>query len=192
MTLVAGIDPGAYGAFAVYDTTTRRIISVHDMPVWFMTIGKTKRARVDSLAVAELFDFFNMMGVELLVIEAVGGRPRQGAAAGFAFGYGVGLIAMGAILSKIMIETIPPDKWKKLLNVPGKAKAGDDDIMARGMELFPHDRALFYTERGRKLVDRMEAAMLAKIGGDIVLRTMSERTDDVEYKLAYRNGGFGA
>lgn len=193
MTLVAGIDPGTNGAIAVYDTDTRLITHMEDMPFWFQSIGKKKRKRVDPVALVETFEVLQFMGVELVVLEAVGGRPRQSASAGFVFGYTVGLIYMAVIQSGIMLETVPPSQWKKLLNVPGKAKAEDDDIMNRADELFPASRAMFRGEKGGKKVDRAEAAMLAKFGGDYVLRTVQNTPgQDVEFKLAYRNAETGA
>lgn len=191
MTLVLGIDPGASGAFAVYDTETRRIVSIEDMPVWYQTVGKRKRKRVDGLALADQFDMYEMMGVELVVMEAVGGRPRQGASAGFVFGYGVGMIYMAALYSRIIIETVPPAAWKKLMNVPGKSKGSDDDIMARADELFPNDRELLRGPNGGKKVDRAEAAMMAKFGAEHVLHTIGQ-IGDVELRLAYQNAETGA
>ena len=32
--LILGIDPGAHGAFVVYDSETREIISHKSMPIW--------------------------------------------------------------------------------------------------------------------------------------------------------------
>ncbi len=193
MTLVLGVDPGGSGAFAVYDTDTRRLVSVEDMPVWYQAVGKRKRKRVDALALAEMFDTYELMSVELVVMEAVGGRTGQGAAAGFVFGYGVGLIYMAALYSRIVIETIPPASWKKMMNVPGKQAADDSAIIARADELFPHDRHLFRGERGGKKVDRAEAAMLAKFGADFVLHTLDPlKSNDVEFKLAYQKADTGA
>lgn len=193
MTLVLGVDPGGSGAFAVYCTETRRLVSVEDMPVWFQAVGKRKRKRVDALALADMFDVYEMMGVELVVMEAVGGRTGQGAAAGFVFGYGVGLIYMAALYSRIVIETVPPASWKKVMNVPGKQAADDSAIIARADELFPHDRQNFRGERGGKKVDRAEAAMLAKFGADFVLHTLDPlKANDVELKLAYKKADTGA
>lgn len=193
MTLIAGIDPGASGAIAVYCTDTKRLITIEDMPVWYMTIGKNKRKRIDSVAVMEMFDQFNMVGVELVVMEAVGGRPRQGASAAFAFGYGVGILYMAAMYSKIMVETVPPSRWKKLMNVPGKLKAEKGDIMNRAEEMFPHDRAMLRGRNGGEKLDRAEAAMLAKFGGDTVWPTVPQRIPgDEEFKMAYRNAETGA
>lgn len=186
MTLVLGIDPGTSGAFAVYDTVSRGLVGpVYDTPIWWQTVGKRKRKRVDALAIADLFDEFELMGVELVCMEAVGGRKAQNAAHAFTFGYGVGIIYMAAFYSGIVIETVPPQTWKQLLNVPGKSKADDSAIMARADELFPNDRDKFRGERGGKRVDRAEAAMIAKFGGDKVLPTFNPKSSIAElYKAA--------
>lgn len=172
MSYILGIDPGGNGAFCVFNDETKRIVTVEDMPIWHQAVGKRKRKRIDAIRLAEMFDTYEMMGVELVVMEAVGGRTGQGAAAGFVFGYGVGMIYMACLYSKLILETIPPASWKKIMNVPGKTKADDSAIIARADELFPHDREWFRGERGGKKVDRAEAAMLAKFGADHVLRTV--------------------
>lgn len=192
MTLVLGIDPGAKGAFSVYCADTKRIVALDDIPTWFQTVGKRKRERLDALAVADLFETYYMMGVEVAVMEAVGGRPRQGAAAGFVFGYGVGILYMAALYSKFVVETTPPAIWKKLMGVPGKAKADDTAIMARADEMFPHDRHLFRGPQGGKKVDRAEASMLAKFGAEHILQTLGD-IKDREAAVAYsRNADVGA
>ncbi len=192
MTLVLGIDPGSSGAFAVYDTESRALVGeVYDTPVWYQTVGKRKRKRVDALAIADMFDEFEVMGVELVVMEAVGGRKAQNVAHAFTFGYGVGIIYMAAFYSGIVIETVPPQTWKQVLQVPGKSKADDSAIMARADELFPQDRAKFRGVRGGKNIDRAEAAMIAKFGGDTILQTLNPKAD-VELRLAYANADTGA
>lgn len=177
MTLVLGIDPGGNGAFAVYDSVTRRVVHIEDMPVWFQAVGKRKRKRIDAMALADLFEYYSLIGVELVVMEAVGGRTGQGAAAGFVFGYGVGMIYMACLYSKLILETIPPASWKRIMNVPGKSKADDSAIIARADEMFPHDRHLFRGPKGGKLVDRAEAAMIAKFGAENVLRDLPPVVD---------------
>ena len=192
MTLVLGIDPGSSGAFAVYDTSSRSLVGeVYDMPIWYQTVGKRKRKRVDALAIADLFDEFEVMGVELIVMEAVGGRSGESGSGSFVFGYGVGITYMAAFYSGIVIETVPPQTWKQVLNVPGKSKADDSAIMARANELFPQDREKFKGPRGGKRIDRAEAAMIAKFGGDVILQTLDPNAD-VELRLAYANADTGA
>lgn len=192
MTLVLGIDPGSSGALAVYDTASRALVGeVYDMPIWYQTVGKRKRKRVDAMAIADLMDEFEVMGVELIVMEAVGGRGGESGSGSFAFGYGVGVLYMACFYSGIVIETVPPQTWKQVLNVPGKSKADDSAIIQRANELFPGDRAKFKGPQGGKKVDRAEAAMIAKFGGDIVLQTLDPAAD-VELRLAYANATTGA
>lgn len=193
MTLILGVDPGAGGAFAVYNAESNRLVSITDMPVWYQTVGKRKLKRVDALALADMFDTFEMMDIDLVVMEAVGGRPRQSASGAFVFGYGVGLIYMAALYNKLPIETVPPATWKKLMNVPGKQNGSDDDIIARADEMFPHDRHLWRGGRGGKRVDRAEAAMMARFGAEYVTRTLDKNNlSDAELRLAYQNADTGA
>ena len=92
---------------------------------------------------------------------------------------------MAAFYSGIVIETVPPQTWKQLMNVPGKSKADDSAIMARADELFPVDRDKFRGDRGGKRVDRAEAAMIAKFGGDHILPTFNPNASIAElYKAA--------
>lgn len=199
MTLVAGIDPGTNGAVAIYCNDTRRIMSVYDLPHWFQTVGKKKRKRLDPVALSELIEMLPIIGVELVVMEAVGGRPQQSASAGFVFGYTVGLIYMACMMHGVMVETTPPQRWKKQMNIPGKAggkgkdakKQAEGDIINRVNELFPLDRSLFRTERGAYRMDRAEAALIAKFGGDYIMPTMRPLSD-VELRLAYINAETGA
>lgn len=200
MAFVVGIDPGNGGAIAVWCTDTRRLVSCVDIPVWFQAVGAKKRKRIDLIALMDLFETFNMMGVELAVMEAVGGRPRQSASAGFAFGYCVGVLYSEMMHAKIMVETVPPQRWKKLMNIPGKANAkgaaamklAAEQIKNKADEMFPHDRELFRGPNGGYKMDRAEAAMIAKFAGDHVLRTMPLKAlGDEEFKLAYRNADTG-
>lgn len=202
MTLIAGCDPGVSGAISLYCTESKRIIAVYDMPNWTETVGKKQRTRIDTIGLMELFDTLNMLSVEMLVLEAVGGRPKQSASAGFVFGYTVGLIYMAAMYSKIMVETVPPKEWKKLMKIPGKAggkdkeakKKAQGDIMKRVFETFPHERDLFIGPKGGYYMDRADSALLAKFGGDFVYPTMQPLSmrSDQELKLAYRNADTGA
>jgi hypothetical protein len=201
MILVAGIDPGTNGALAVYDAEAKRLVSVHDLPMWYQSVGKKKRKRLDPIAVAELFETLNLMGVRLVVMEAVGGRPRQSASAAFVFGYTVGLLYMAALNHRIMVETVPPLRWKGMMRIPGKMghsdklaqKKAKGDIMMRVQELFPDEREMFRGDRDGYKMDRADAALLAKFAGDFVWKTVTPaQTDDVEFKLAYRNAETGA
>jgi len=203
MALVAGIDPGVSGAIAIYCTDTKTLLSVEDIPTWYETVGKKKRKRLDTLALTDLFDMMKMLGVELVVMEAVGGRPRQSASAGFVFGYTVGVLYSSILHAKIMLETVAPQEWKKLLRIPGKANGKDKDekkkasgdIMRRVAELFPNDTDKFKGPKGGYFMDRADAAMLSKFGGDYLWPQIMKNpvlVRDEELRLAYRNADTGA
>lgn len=186
MSLVVGCDPGHSGAFATYNSDTGDL-SIEDMPAWSMMVGKKSRKRIDAVALAELMECLKLSGVDLFVLEAVGGRPRQGAAAGFVFGYGVGMIYMAAINSRLALETVPPATWKKIMRVP-KDDAG---IAMRYDEMFPNHRALIRGAKGAIKHDRAEAAILARFGAERIQPTM---TGDVnaDWRLAYQRAQTGA
>lgn len=193
MSIVLGIDPGAKGAFAMYDTVSRTIAGrIEDMPTWYQLVGKKKRLRIDAVAVMELAATFEMIGVELAVMEAVGGRGNQPGSSGFVFGYGVGLVYMSLIASRIPIETVAPQTWKRLLNVPGKEKADDTAILARADEMFPEARAQFRGPRGGKMLDRAEAAMLARYGADHILPNLELIDGGKVQEDIYRRADTGA
>lgn len=191
MSLVLGIDPGGDGAFALYNSITRTVVGeIRDMPLWFQTVGRRKRKRVDALAIRSLFETYKLMGVDLVVMEAVGGRTGQGAAAGFAFGYGVGMIYMAVMYAGIPLDTVQPATWKAHLKVPGKAAADDSAIYLRACELLPDAQSQFLGPKGGKKIDRAEAALIAKFGGDVVLNNFGN-VKDLELEITYRNADTG-
>lgn len=202
--ITIGIDPGSSGALAVYDAEARRVLHIQDMPIFNMTINKKTRKRIDAIGLLEFLATWQMAGCQLVMIEAVGGRPRQGASAAFVFGYGVGLIYMACVALRLPIETVPPQTWKRVLRVPGKAEKADKKsrefnamIVNRADELMPDARDMWRGEkkhRGQDVfkVDRAEAAMLAKYCGDYQLRVPTRPFLSVDTALAYQNAEVGA
>lgn len=180
MSLVAGLDPGVGGAIAVYDTVSRDLFDVMDLPFWYEAVGNKKRKRLDYTAMQEMAQMLSVMGVELIVMESVGGRPGQSASAGYSFGFANGLIYSSLWHAGIVIEKVQPQRWKKMLNVPGKAggkgaaamKEAHGSIILRVEQIYPAHRDKFRTAKGRYLMDRADAALLAKFAGDHVLPTM--------------------
>lgn len=196
MSKVLGIDPGNSGALAIYDDVANTL-DIVDMPVWYQTTGKKKRPRIDGV---ELRDFMEAMvdcGVELAVIEAVGGRPGQAGAAAFVFGYGVGLVYQACVCARLPIETVPPVSWKKIMRCP-KDDAG---IAHRADEVFPTFTHLWRgTPRKHKgemrtaiWHDRAEAALLAKFGCVHIMKSaapaLKSEADLASYYRRAETGG---
>lgn len=188
--MILGIDPGAHGAFALYDPATGKLGGeIIDMPTWQQTVGRTKRTRIDPIALAEFFDTLPILGVDFIVMEAVGGYGKQPGSAGFQFGYGVGLVAMCCVYARIPYETVIPSVWKQMLKVPGKKKASDDEIMQRACQMFAGDSAQFFGPQGGKKVDRAEAAMIARYGGEFLYPHMKK---SIDFETLVRNADTGA
>jgi hypothetical protein len=187
MAYVTGVDPGLTGALCTVCSDTRRIVDLIDMPTWNMAVGKKTRKRVDAVALNDYVEMLKLMGVSCIVIEAVGGRPKQSAGAGFVFGYTVGMLYMTCIVHKLIIETVPPGTWKRVMRIPGKKEGVDPDgaIIGRADELFPDDRARWRGKLGGAKLDRAEAALLAQFGIERVLGSVQSFTD-------YRNADTGA
>lgn len=189
---VIGVDPGLSGALAYYDKRNN-IMIMHDMPSWNMSVGKKTRKRVDAVQLIEILTMYQMYGAELLVMEAVGGRPNQGAGGAFVFGYTVGLVYMAAVMLRIPVDTVPSQTWKRMMKVPGKQKGDNADIVQRADNLLPEHRELWRGPQGGLKVDRAEAALIAKFGEDHVLHS-AHRADarDPELELAYRRADTGS
>ena len=172
---VLGIDPGGSGALALYSLPVRgkgdalfvpATLEAWDMPVNEITVGGSKRKRIDVAGVNELLDEICLLGdPDRIVIEQVGGMPGQ--ASGFAFGFGVGALHAVLIMRKLVFETVTPTKWKKEVKAPKDKK----EAVARAEELFPSHRALFRdttkTAKGALRPDRAEAALLAFYGATV-------------------------
>ena len=181
-----GVDPGIHGALCLYDRVLG-VMDMQDMPSYMMTVNKKKRARVDPVALLEYFEYVKSLGAELVVIEAVGGRPKQSASGAFVFGYTAGLIMMACVATRLPIETVTPQVWKKLLKVPGGKKADDEAIMQRADEMMPECRHRWRGPRGGRMLDRAEAAMLAYYGDVHALPTADPNRQTSELRLVYDN-----
>jgi hypothetical protein len=154
--LIMAIDPGNKGAMAYYETTGT-LISIKDMPVREIKVGNKNRIQIDAMALYTIFSDASLMGVEMVVMEQIGGRPRQSAPAAFTLGHGVGMIYMACVACGLRITQIPPQVWKRKL----KVSTDDESIAKRADELLPGHGHLWRGPKGGVLHDRAEAAMIA-------------------------------
>lgn len=171
---VLGIDPGGSGAIALFCPPQPgppgmpplpATLNVWDMPVNEVTVGGSKRKRIDILGLDKLLDDVceAIMGnPDRVVIEQVGGMPGQ--ASGFAFGFGVGALHAVLTMRRIPFETVTPTKWKKEVKAPKDKK----EAMVRAEQIWPEHRDKFRSyeksTRGTDRPDRAEAALLAYYG----------------------------
>lgn len=204
---VMGVDPGITGALAhLMDDGSLDIV---DMPIWLMQLkGGKFRKRIDAVALYSHLDMAKMLGCDLVMIESVGGRPKQSASAAFQFGYAAALVYMACVALELPVKTEDPGVWKKVIGVPGKAvrrkkgepkleaadnaankKLQEGMIVQRADQLFPAYTSEWRGPRGGYQLDRAEAALLALFGRDYAQRSnipWKAKRYDEEYQLAYR------
>ena len=175
--IVIGVDPGAGGAFAVYDGVSSALLSVEDTPHWFEKVGKTQRKRVDIPGLLDALGTVQLLcGAEALVTEKVNGWGGQGASGAFEFGWAAAAVYTSALALGLQVVVTPPAEWKFHMKVPGKRasvknagvtkKQIDAQIVKRADDLFPGHHAEWRGPKGGLRLDRAEAAMLARYGAE--------------------------
>lgn len=160
MKTTLGIDPGLDGAYALLSGDS---LFLYDMPTMTKTVGRISRRIIDPIQLIQLTTWFSMCSVSEAILEEVGGRPSQNAAAAFNFGVGYGYVYMALMRSAIPIRQVLPAVWKKAMGVRGK-NAGTEEIIVRADEHFPRYSSEWRGKRGGFLDGRAEAALIAKYG----------------------------
>lgn len=149
--MICGIDPGCHGAIAFLNDDGS-LHSVHDMPAVEVRVGKTKRTRVASQALALLIAEHKP---DYALIEEVGGMTGQSASAAFTFGRACGIPEGVLAAAAVPFQYVTPQAWKKAIGL------GSDKGLARqeAMRLFPANAALFARVKDD---GRAEASLLAR------------------------------
>lgn len=147
---VCGVDPGAQGAFAVVDTTTRQLVDWMDMPV----IDTGKERYVDP---AVVLDFIERWAPERIVVERLHAMPVSGSIGNFQSGATYGSLLAALKLALVPTETVPPGHWKKRAGLLKQDKGGSLDL-ARQTFGFPD------CLKRKKDDGRAEAALIALYG----------------------------
>lgn len=149
-TLIMSIDPGLSGAVAVYNPSSKSLISVKDMPVH---TDKKGRRRIDAYELS-LYVGAYAPDIRFAVIEKVGPMPHDGVVQAFHFGYGTGIAA--GVLSAHMLQIVEaePAAWKSAMGL-----SRDKNLSrTRAMTLFPKEATLF---KRAKDDGRAEAILMA-------------------------------
>lgn len=180
-----GVDPGLKGALVRYDKTTDTLEAL-PMPTLLVTVNRKKRARLDAVEVLNWLSLEMVIGVDIMVMEAVAGRKHQGAGAGIVYGFECGVIYGIAMTLRLPVETVAPAVWKRMLKVPGKAVGLIGDIIKRADTLMPAHANAWRGPKGGMNDGIAEAAMLAYFGEHWVLdSTRPAHVQDPSFRLAY-------
>lgn len=157
MSLVVGIDPGAEGAIAWLQDG--QLIAVEDLPIDVVTVGKSKRRRLNAVALTNMLTVRTLRAnlPNLVMLEEVGAMPGEGSVGAFSFGRCAGLIEGVVAGLGIPHRLVKPADWKRAMGVTA------DKTMCRVIagRLFPHKADAFVRVRDD---GRAEAALLALYG----------------------------
>jgi crossover junction endodeoxyribonuclease RuvC len=150
---ILGIDPGAAGAFALYDTSLEALW-VDDMPSARVLVGKAKRLQLNEVALAQAIASGEP---DVAWIERVHALPKQGVTSSFSFGLAYGIVRGILASTGVPYFLITPQEWKRSFRL------GPDKNEARlvASRMFPANVASFARAKDD---GRAEAALLALFG----------------------------
>lgn len=113
--IIAGIDPGLYGAIAWLDAARLELVDVASLPV---VQEAQRRKLIDVRALGALLQRYP---VRLWVVEHVHALPRDGRTAAFSFGRVVGSIETALVLHGCRFVRTAPQTWRKWAGIPARA-----------------------------------------------------------------------
>jgi crossover junction endodeoxyribonuclease RuvC len=147
---IAGIDPGATGAVAVYDTELGTL-EIFDTPVAAVKVGTRNVNRILPAAFARQL---KLHGVDCAALERVHAMPKQGLSSTFSFGHCYGVMEGTLSALGIPYDLYDPQQWQKAARVG----AGKDGSRARAVQLFPAYAEYFVRKADH---GRSDAALIA-------------------------------
>lgn len=158
-TTFLGIDPGLEGCIAQIAPDCAGA-TFYDLPTVETIQGKKKRRRVDSGALAAILRSVKASNPRLhATVESVHAMPKQGVASSFSFGQGFGMILGMLAALEIPHTLVDPRRWTGAL-LRDMAK-GDEAAVLRASQLYPDVAGDLRTPRGRLLLGRADALLLA-------------------------------
>jgi hypothetical protein len=137
---------------------TPRLLLLH-MPILKITVGKKQRKRIDVSATIAMMFALQVLNVELVLLEDVGGITGQSASAAFSFGKSCGYIEAATVAAKLPLQLVTPQTWQKRLGV----QSGHDNAKQAATRLFPEYAAEWRHD------GKAAAALIALYGARYVL-----------------------
>jgi crossover junction endodeoxyribonuclease RuvC len=163
LNYIIGADPGASGALALL-SPEGRLVDVRDMPTHQVTIGKTKRKRVDLHGLVDIVRSWALCYGPHAFVEEVHSSPMDGPVGAFAFGEAFGALKAAIAAADVPMTLVRPPEWKTHHRLIGKDK---DDSRRLASQLLPAASSNW----ARKMDDgRAEAALIALYGASLLRR----------------------
>lgn len=154
MVKVLGIDPGLFGALALYDEDG--LHDVLDIPIQKAS-GRGNEVNWPVLN-QQWDDLF--FWTDHVFLERVASRPGEGVSSAFKFGTVFGGLR-GLCAAKLLpLTLVTPNVWKKSYGI----QASKSGAVRRASELFPEQAQQFHGPRGGLRDGPAEAALIARYG----------------------------
>lgn len=165
MTYILGIDPGLTGAFALYNTETKRPFDITDLPI----LEINGKGHLDIYALASKIGLLHLSyDIARAIIEEPAARPArtktgqnggQGISSMFRFGKTCGQIEGVIAGLGISMHKVTPATWKRAMGLT----SDKDHARLKAGQLWPSVALQF----SRKKDDgRAESALLAYYGAE--------------------------
>ena len=150
---ILGIDPGASGAFALFDTNNHELIII-DMPIVLQKRNKIMKRHTSAPDVAAQLKPFK---IDQAICEKVGAMPGQGVSSMFAFGRAVGVVEGVLAGLGVPVSFVIPQVWQRALALEG----GKNGARLLAAQTFPN-----YAKEFSRVKDngRADAALIALYG----------------------------
>ena len=150
---VLGVDPGATGALAMWDTGLDAL-AVADIPSTLVRTGKSRRRQISETWLADILRSYQP---DCAWIERVHALPGQGVTSSFSFGLAYGLVRGALAALQVPVTLITPNEWKRHFRL----SSDKNEARLIAARLFPANAQQFV-----RVCDdgRAEAALLALFG----------------------------
>lgn len=163
--MILGIDPGLFGAIALYDPDTNTVVSAENIPVLLLTRNGKQKNSIDIQALLNRLRAVAPNATHAW-LENVNAMPGQGVTSMFSFGRTYGCIETAVCACDMPLDRVTPQAWKRALRVP----ADKDGARARASELMPKSAELWTPKRGHATKQQCEgiaeAALIAYYGAE--------------------------
>ncbi|XP_021734256.1 uncharacterized protein LOC110700993 [Chenopodium quinoa] len=182
---IIGIDPDVSGALALlkYDNSVCISAQVFDAPFVQISVGKTRRKRLDAKSIVQLLQSFDAPKGTTAYLEQSIPFPRDGKLGWWSGGFGYGLWIGVLVASGFSVVPVPSSSWKREFEL-ARSTSSKDDSRELAARMFPDLTSML---KRKKDHGRAEALLIAAYGKGYKTKAdelcMSDDTPEVLTKL---------
>ncbi|KNA18410.1 hypothetical protein SOVF_071030 [Spinacia oleracea] len=179
---VIGVDPDLSGAMALlkYDSSGFVSAQVFDSPVVQLSVGKTRRKRLDAKSIVQLLQSLDAPKGTTAYLEQSIPFPQDGKLGWWSGGFGYGLWIGVLVASGFSVVPLPSNLWKRGFEL-ARSSSSKDDSRELAARLFPDLSSML---KRKKDHGRAEALLIAAYGkGHRIKADESCMSDDTREAL---------